>query len=115
MTNDFQKARALALSALLIASVVAGSVAFSGAAAAATNTSITPSDDAAGASNVTYTADGNVELSNQDTLQHVDVHLGPADASDVGESDVQLYVDGNEYTDGFSQFSSSGGTRPGAR
>ncbi|OYR69886.1 hypothetical protein DJ71_20975, partial [Halorubrum sp. E3] len=110
MSNISRKARALALSALLIGSVVAGSVAFSGAAAAATNASIAPSDDAAAASNVTYTAEGNVELSSQQELNYVDVHLSPADVSDVGPSDVRVYVNGTEYTDGLTEFDSSEGT-----
>jgi len=110
MSNGFRKARALMLSTLVIASIVVGSGAFTGAVAAATNTSITPNDDTAGASGVTYTADGNVELSTQKTLNDIDVHLSPADVSDVGPSDIQVYVDGSEYTDEFSEFDSSGGT-----
>ena len=110
MTRTRQRLRAVSLAVLVVLSAFVGTVAMTGVAAAATNTSISPDDDDAGASDVTYTARGNVELSNQDTLQHVDVHLGPADVSAVGSGDVQLYVDGNEYTDGFSQFSASSGT-----
>jgi len=107
MSHD--SSRAVVLSLMLVLSVVAGSVAFSGAAAAATSVSISPDDAAANATDVTYTASGNVELANQDTLQHVDADLGPANVSDVGADDVRLYVDGNEYTDGFSQFDASNG------
>ena len=110
MSNETNKLCALLTSALVLLSVFVGSVAFSGAAVAATNTSITPSDGDAGASGVTYTADGQVELDNQDTLQFVDVNLGPADVSAVGADDVRVYVDGDEYTDGLTEFSTSDGT-----
>ena len=110
MSSASEKLRALTLVSILILSVVVGAVALSGTAAAAANTSITPDDDDSGASGVTYTAEGNVEVGNQDTLQHVDVHLSPADVSNVGESDVSVFIDGTEYTDGLSQFSASGGT-----
>ncbi|MFB6101162.1 MAG: CARDB domain-containing protein [Haloplanus sp.] len=108
MSTD--EARAVLLSLLAILSVVGGTVAFGGAATAATSASISPDDSSAGATDVTYTAEANVELSNQDTLQYVDVDLGDANVSAVGSGDVRLFVDGTEYTDGFSQFSASGGT-----
>jgi len=110
MSSSTEKLRTLTLVSMLILSVVAGTVALSGTAAAAANVSITPDDDDAGASGVTYTAEGTVEVDNQDTLQHIDIHLSPADVSNVGESDVSVFIDGNEYTDGLTQFSASGGT-----
>ncbi|WP_435066623.1 hypothetical protein [Haloplanus sp. C73] len=85
-------------------------VTISGAAAAATNVSISPDDSTADATNVTYTAEGNVELNNSDTLQYVDVHLSPANVSAVGSGDITVYIDGGEYTDGITEFSASDGT-----
>jgi len=110
MNESTGKVRALALSLVVVLSVLAATTAFTGAVAGATNVSISPDDNDAGAGNVAYTSEGNVELANQDTLQYVDVHLGPADVSAVGEGDVDVFVDGNEYTDGLTQFSASNGT-----
>jgi len=108
MTNT--RFRAVSLSLLLVLSVVAGSVAFSGAATAATNVSITPDDATVDATNVTYTAEGDVQLGNQDTLNYVDVHLSPANVSAVGADDVTVFVDGNQYSGGITEFSASNGT-----
>jgi len=100
--------RSVLLSALVVLSVVAGGVALGGGiATAATDVSISPDDNDAGATGVTYTADGTVDVS--DTLQHVDVHLSPANVSGVGTDDVRLFIDGNEYSDGISQFDASDG------
>jgi PGF-CTERM protein/surface glycoprotein (TIGR04207 family) len=110
MSGPLEKSRALALAALMVFSVIAATVTLSGTVAAAGSVSISPSDDDAGASGVTYTAEGNVQLDNQDTLQYVDVHLGPADVSAVRSGDVTVYIDGVQYTDGISEFSASNGT-----
>ncbi|MFB6120138.1 MAG: PGF-CTERM sorting domain-containing protein [Halobacteriaceae archaeon] len=101
--------RAVSLAALVLLSAAVGLVGLTGSAAAATNVSISPADDSPGAT-TTYTAEANVELSNQDTLQYVDLHYGPADVGNVSASDVTVYIDGSQYTDGFSQFSAGGGT-----
>ncbi|MFB6302445.1 MAG: PGF-CTERM sorting domain-containing protein [Haloferacaceae archaeon] len=110
MSDRRAQFRAASLALLTVLSVVAGALAFAGPGTAATNVSISPNDHDAGASSVTYTAEGNAELANQDTLQYVDVHLGPADVSAVGSGDIAVFIDGNEYTDGFTQFSASDGT-----
>jgi len=103
------RGRAVALAALVALSAAVGLVGLGGTAAAASNVSISPADQSPDAT-TTYTVEGDVDLANQDTLQHVDVHLGPADASAVTESDVTLFVDGDEYSDGLSQFDSTDGT-----
>ncbi|SDX91212.1 hypothetical protein [Halopenitus persicus] len=95
---------------LLVVVLVGASLQFAGLAGAATNVSISPSDADANATGVTYNATGDLQLGNQDTLQDVDVHLEPADVGAVGSGDVDLFINGVEYTDGFTEFSASDGT-----
>jgi len=97
MTETNNKIRALVLSALMVFSVFAGTVAFAGTAAAATNQSISPADDTVGASPVTYTASGEVELTSSNDMQYLTLTLDGADVSDVVADDVTLTVAGDGY------------------
>ncbi len=100
MTENSNKVRALILSALMVFSVFAGTVAFAGTAAAATNQSISPADDGVGAP-TTYTASGEVELTSDNSMQHLTLDLEGADFSNVGSGDLTLFIDGTEYTGGW--------------
>ncbi|WP_323675796.1 BGTF surface domain-containing protein [Halorubellus sp. PRR65] len=109
MTDETNKLRALVLTALMVTSVFAGTVALAGTAAAANSATITLSDQAPNEPGVEYNTSADVSLSNQNTLVYVDVDLGSADVSNVDASDISVYVDGNEYTDGLTEVSASSG------
>ena len=80
MTDTNEKIRSLVLTALMVFSVFAGTIAFSGGAAAAANVDI---DQA-----VEYSPESGTNPS------QVEVALSGGLGSDIGSGDVQLYLDG---------------------
>jgi len=81
MTGNSDKVRSLILTALMVFSVFAGTVAFSGGAAAAANVSVEQAAE--------YD-DGTVELA-----------LNSSTGSAVTTQDIDVYIDGNENPDNF--------------
>jgi surface glycoprotein (TIGR04207 family)/PGF-CTERM protein len=81
MTGNSDKVRSLILTALMVFSVFAGTVAFSGGAAAAANVSV---------EQATEYDDGTVELA-----------LNSSTGSAVTAQDIDVYIDGNENPDNF--------------
>jgi len=86
MTGNSDKVRSLILTALMVFSVFAGTVAFSGGAAAVGNVSIEQA--------VEYTADDG------DTPT-VELALDQGTDSSIDNTDITLYVDGNENPDNY--------------
>jgi len=80
MTGNSDKIRSLILTALMVFSVFAGTVAFSGGAAAVGNVSVEQA--------VEYSADG--------TTPTVELALDQGTDSAISNDDITLYVDGNE-------------------
>jgi len=101
MTDTNEKIRALFLTALMVVSVFGATVAFSGAAAAANNGSLTVGDDGEEASTkYTHSAD----LANGADLQYIDVDFSTdsstdPDLSSVGEADIEVYSPQGDRTD----------------
>jgi len=94
MTGNSDKVRSLILTALMVFSVFAGTVAFSGGAAAAANVSVEQAAE--------YD-DGTVELA-----------LNSSTASTVGSGDIDVFIDGNKnpsnYVSGLSVDGTDDGT-----
>jgi len=113
MTDTNEKIRSLFLTALMVFSVFAGTIAFSGGAAAASNVGI---DQA-----VEYTANSGpsgdsttVEIMTNNTLTTPVTGSFVPDDSNAGEGDVTVFIDGDEnpdnYVSGSNAAISSAGT-----
>lgn len=95
----------------MVLSVVAGTAALTGTAAAASDVSITADDQNARAQGVTYTASGTVEVGNStQNLTQVEVDLGNASVSGVSADEVTVTINGEEYLAGYESFTASDGT-----
>ncbi|MFB6141928.1 MAG: surface glycoprotein, partial [Halorientalis sp.] len=104
MTGTQDKVRSLFLTALMIGSVFAGTIALAGTAAAATNTSygITNAGDnnrylTSNPGN-TYTTSGTVEFSGNPTVAETEVVIENADLGAVQPGDITVTVAGTPYT-----------------
>jgi len=88
MTGNSDKIRSLFLTALMVFSVFAGTIAFSGGAAAAANVSVEQAAE--------YD-DGTVELA-----------LNGSTGNAVGPEDIDIYIDGNENPDNYTPITVDG-------
>jgi surface glycoprotein (TIGR04207 family)/PGF-CTERM protein len=111
MSDTNEKLRSLVLAALLVTSVFASTVAFSGAVAAASNVSVALDDTTADASGVLYELDAEAELNNARDLEDINIDLGDgASPDDVEDDEVDVTIDGTTLDDGdFQSFSVDAG------
>ncbi|WP_276272196.1 DUF7282 domain-containing protein [Haloarcula litorea] len=104
MTDTSEKIRSLFLTALMVFSVIGGSIAFAGSAAAANNGSLTltPNDnEEAGPTQYDHSAD--LELDSDQSLYYVDVDFtsdssANVDLSDVSAEDIQVQTPQGDRT-----------------